>query len=33
MFKKKTLEKERKLKRELQTEINRVEDLKRRINS
>lgn len=32
-FKKKTLEKERKLKRELQTEINRVEDLKRRINS
>ena len=33
LFKKKTLEKERKLKRELQTEINRVEDLKRRINS
>ncbi|MDN5210675.1 hypothetical protein QQ020_01410 [Fulvivirgaceae bacterium BMA12] len=32
-FKKKSLEKERKLKRELQTEINRVEDLKRRINS
>lgn len=32
-FKAKALEKERKLKRELQTELNKVEDLKRRINS
>ncbi len=33
LFKTKSLEKERKLKRELQTELNKVEDLKRRINS
>ncbi len=33
LFKTKALEKERKLKRELQTELNKVEDLKRRISS